>query len=77
MVPAAGVLRLRYRPKHGVRDAAMLAALLSRAVVSGVPRSELVATKEQPQACYEGVEVGTGAACTREPGRASRHSEQL
>jgi len=51
------VLRLRYRPKHGVRDAAMLAALLSRAVVSGVPRSELVATKEQPQACYEGVEA--------------------
>jgi len=35
----------------------MLAALLSRAVVSGVPRSELVATKEQPQACYEGVEA--------------------
>ncbi|EOD24661.1 hypothetical protein EMIHUDRAFT_435429 [Emiliania huxleyi CCMP1516] len=57
VVPAAGVLRLRYRPKHGVRDAAMLAALLSRAVVSGVPRSELVATKEQPQACYEGVEA--------------------
>jgi len=47
-VEAAGMgLRLRYRPKHGVRDAAMLAALLSRAVVEGVPRSELLEVQRQ------------------------------